>query len=135
MKNIPVIIGGAAVIALAGAACTQKVGETDIISSSEQYTVYTDRVEQGDFTATAVSPTEIVTNYKSPESSVVSTKVKFRFSLNSRDNELPLGQSHTALIGGDEILYSFGEVLEAETQLDKTAKGDSPQNNSFSGLK
>ena len=128
MKNIPVIIGGAAVIALAGAACTQKVGETDIISSSEQYTVYTDRVEQGDFTATAVSPTEIVTNYKSPESSVVSTKVKFRFSLNSRDNELPLGQSHTALIGGEEILYSFGEVQEAETQLDKTAKGDTLAN-------
>lgn len=128
MKNIPTIICGAAVIAMGGVACTQSPDKTDVISSSEQYTVYTDRVEQGDFTATAVSPTEIVTNYKSPESSVVSTKVRFRFSLNSRDNELPLGESHTALIGGDEILYSFGKVLDAETELDKTAKGDTLAN-------
>ncbi len=126
MKNLPVIIGSVAVVAFGSAACTQE--DTNVISSSEQYTVYTDRVEQGDFTATAISPTEIVTNYKSPESSVVSTKVNFRFSLNSRDNELPLGQSHTALIGGDEIIYSFGEVLEAETELDKTAKGDTLAN-------
>lgn len=128
MKNIPIIIGSAAAVAFTAMACTQKSEPTDVIASSEQYTVYTDRVVQGGFTATAVSPTEIVTDYKSPESSIVSTKVKFRFSLNSRDNELPLGQSHTALIGGDEILYSFGKVLEAETSLDKTAKGDTLAN-------
>lgn len=128
MKNLPVIIGSTVVV-LCGSACSQTAEDTDVISSSEQYTVYTDRVVQDDFIATAISPKEIVTNYKSPESSVVSSKVKFRFSLNSRDNELPLGQSHTALIGGDEILYSFGKVLDAETDLDKTAKGDTLANN------
>ena len=38
---------------------------SDVIFSSDEFSVYTDRVKQGPYTATAVSPTKIVTDYKS----------------------------------------------------------------------
>lgn len=87
------------------------------IYSCDQYTVFADSVVQGRFTAVAVSPLELTTNYESPELSGASSKVQFRFSLNSRDNEFPLGFHHTALIGdasSDGLVYTFGKVSDDE---------------------
>ncbi|MBQ9076470.1 MAG: hypothetical protein IJY31_01295 [Muribaculaceae bacterium] len=114
MKKRHLLIG-ATTAAMIAASCSPGNSDTDVIFSCDEYTVYTDRVEQGEFTATAVSPTEIVTNYKSPELSGASSLVKFRFSINSRDNELQQGSSHTALIGdaaSDGFVYTFGKVTE-----------------------
>ncbi len=86
--------------------------DKNVIFSCDEYTVYTDKVKQGEFTATVISPTEIVTNYKSPELSGASSLVKFRFSINSRDNEMSSG-NHTALIGNpdsDGYVYTFGST-------------------------
>ncbi len=97
---------------------------TDVIFECDEYAVYTDRVEQGEFTAKALSPTEIVTDYKSPELSGASSLVKFRFSINSRDNELLQGNSHMALVGdpeSDKYIYKFGAVGE---EVSPTATGD-----------
>lgn len=88
----------------------------DAIYSCDAFTVYADSVVQGPFVARAVSPTEITTNYRSPETAGSSPVVKFRFSLNSRDNELPQGKSHTALIGpaapNDTTVYTFGQLID-----------------------
>ena len=116
MKKNLFQMGGAAVVALLSVACGgEQQLSPDVISSCNEYTVYNNRVEQGEFTATAVSPTEIVTNYKSLVTSGASSLVNFRFSINSRDNELPQGQSHTAIIGdavSDNHVFAFGEVTE-----------------------
>ncbi len=84
---------------------------TDVIFSSKDFSVYTDRVVQGEYTARAVSPTEIVTDYKSPEQSGLSRLLHFRLSLNSRDNELMQGSSHSVLVGTDTV-FTFGEALQ-----------------------
>lgn len=84
---------------------------SDVIFSSDEFSVYTDRVKQGPYTATAVSPTKIVTDYKSPEQSGLSRLLHFRLSLNSRDNELDPGMSHSVVVGADTI-FTFGEALE-----------------------
>ncbi len=81
------------------------------IYSSEEFAVYPDRVVQGAFTARAISPTEIVTDYKSPEQSGLSRLLHFRLSLNSRDNELKQGKSHSILVGTDTV-FTFGQALE-----------------------
>ena len=111
MKSKYVIIGAASV-ALIAASCGSGNNDRDVIFSCDEYTVYTDRVEQGGFTAKAVSPTEVVTDYESPETSGASSLVRFRFSINSRDNEL-LGNSHTALVGNsksDNHIFAFGDI-------------------------
>lgn len=108
-------------VAFLGVSCTSDIGQsTDVISSCDEYTVYNNRVVQGEFTATAVSPTKIVTDYKSPVTSGASSLVNFRFSINSRDNELPLGMSHSALIGdtvSDNHIFTFGEVSDVVDSL------------------
>lgn len=115
---------GMLIASVVAVSCNSSSGQSaDVISSGDNYTVYNNRVEQGEFTATAVSPTEIVTNYKSPMTSGASSLVNFRFSINSRDNELPQGFSHTALIGdpvSDSHIFSFGAVTEP---IDSTVTG------------
>ena len=123
MKKNSFLIGSFAALSLVAISCGNNNIPADVISSCKEYTVYHNRVVQGDFTATAISPTEIQTNYKSLVTSGASSLVNFRFSINSRDNELPQGYSHTALIGdatSDNHVFTFGEITE---QIDTNATG------------
>lgn len=116
-------IASVATMTLATISCVNNGQPSDVISTCNEYTVYNNRVVQGDFTATAISPTEIQTNYKSPITSGASSLVNFRFSINSRDNELPQGYSHTALIGdatSDNHIFTFGQITE---KIDSTTIG------------
>lgn len=124
MKKKFFLMSGIVAAALSVASCSNGSRQpADVISTCDEYTVYNNRVVQGEFTATAVSATKIVTDYKSPVISGASSLVNFRFSINSRDNELPQGMSHTALIGdavSDSHIFAFGEVTET---IDTSATG------------
>ncbi len=61
---------------------------------SAAFTVWPDRVEQGPFTARAVSRTEITSNYQSPANRTFNRELQFKFALNGRDNELAVGVNH-----------------------------------------
>lgn len=103
--------------------CTNPRHSRDTIYSCREFTVYTDSVVQGDYVAKAVSPTQIVTNYRSPLVSGVSPAVAFRFSINSRDNELMPGQNHYALIGNpadSAKVYLFGDNTSESTPYEST---------------
>ncbi len=118
MKKLFAGIASAATLtAVLATSCGDKEPQKGLIYGCDEFSVYTDSVVQGEFTAKAVSPLEITTNYRSPELSGASSKVRFRFSLNSRDNELLPGLQHTALIGdkaNDGFIYTFGEVSADE---------------------
>lgn len=119
MKKKIAGLASAVVVMGAVSSCGEKRSE-GLIYQCDEYSVFSDSVVQGDYTAVAVSPLELRTNYRSPELSGASSKVEFRFSLNSRDNELPLGRAHTALIGdeaSDNRVYSFG-VVSADEPVD-----------------
>ena len=77
------------------------------LSVTDAYTVTGDSVIQGPYTATALSPTQIVSDYSRPEPQEPTNVVKFRLSINSRDNEMPQGMFHYALVGADSTV-SFG---------------------------
>ncbi len=92
------------------AGCSESSERKDIIYACDEYTVYTDSVVQGAYTAKAVSPLEIITDYKSRGSGNVSPAVTFRFSINGRDNELFPWESHYALVNEADSakIYQFG---------------------------
>lgn len=98
-------------VALSLASCASKTATPDYLFSCDDFKVYADSVVERDFTARALSPLEIVTNYRSPDNAGASRLARFRFSINSRDNEMDPSMSHTALIGvpGDTIVYTFGD--------------------------
>ncbi|MDP2238406.1 MAG: hypothetical protein Q8J88_18405 [Bacteroidales bacterium] len=65
-----------------------------VLYQSEKFTVYADRVEQGPYTAKVVSENEIVSNYQSPVNAFLNATFGFKFSINSRDNEMLPGKDH-----------------------------------------
>ncbi len=71
--------------------CTTK--ETAIYQS-DAYAVFADKVVQGQYTAKAVSATELQSNYQSPASEFKPAEIIFKFAINGRDNEMMPGVDH-----------------------------------------
>ncbi|MCX6265986.1 MAG: glycogen debranching protein [Bacteroidetes bacterium] len=65
-----------------------------ILYQSAEFKVYNNRIEQGDFKAIATSYVEMSSNYRSMQSDIYRPDITFKFSINSRDNEMPPGQDH-----------------------------------------
>ncbi len=88
------------------------------IYQSPAYSILSNKVIQGKMGATALSNTEIVSNYKSPANQFQSTKIAFKFSINGKDNEMLSGVDHqfNLLPGANETpLIKFGEALTYPT--------------------
>jgi hypothetical protein len=64
------------------------------IYNSKAYAIYPDKVVQGKYIAQAVSATELTSNYSSPANLFKSAVIEFKFSINGKDNELPVGVNH-----------------------------------------
>ena len=82
---------------------------------STHFQVLNDRVEQGEFTAKAVSGTEMTSNYQS--NSYFSSVIQFKFSINGKDNELGYNINHVANIFAQNdqpvvVDVAFGKRLE-----------------------
>lgn len=76
-------------------ACNQR---SDILYQSPEFTVYSDKVVQGAFTATVESATKITSDYRSLAHENYSRLVKFKFSINEKDNEMKAGHDHWLVI-------------------------------------
>lgn len=85
------------------------------VYQSTTYRIYSDKVVQGDFTAVAISPTELNSNYRSPEADKYSPNISFKFSINLRDNEMVSGKDHHITLqpenGSCVTTVQFGKQL------------------------
>jgi hypothetical protein len=98
---------------------------------SETFTVCSDRVEQGDYTAIAKSEKHLVSNYQSHENQIISPVILFKFSINGNDNEMGYNIDHRANIypaGEDTVILdlTFGE--QANLRSDINADERLPRN-------
>ena len=102
----------------------------DILYSSNAFTVYKDKVIQGNNIATVHSPTHISSNYRSPASENYSRLITFKFSINERDNELPVGVDHQVIIGDEKEspIFVFGTPSE---RISKSPAAFLPPNTSY----
>lgn len=97
-------------------ACQKQKKDETIIYKSDSFTIYKDKVVQGDNVAKVISPKHMKSNYRSPASSTYSRLVKFKFSINQKDNELSPGTDHWVIIGEDihqSEVVEFGEQPKA----------------------
>lgn len=82
-------------VAIALLVSCQAIRDIDqVVWQSDAYAVYPDKIVQGEFTAQALSRTEITSNYQSPANEFQAPEIAFKFSINSKDNEMPPGQDH-----------------------------------------
>ncbi len=100
------------------------------LMQSENFTVFRDSVIQGQFSAKAISATEMKSNYFSLEASKVSSKIAFKFSINSRDNEMPSGIDHHIVLDVEQGNDFTSVVKFGEQMLDTVGKipKDLPKN-------
>jgi hypothetical protein len=64
------------------------------IWESDAYTLYADRVVQGQHEAHTLSASELASNYVSPVNDLLSPRIEFKFSINGKDNEMAAGLNH-----------------------------------------
>ncbi len=88
--------------------------------TSDAFTVFPDRVEQGTFRATALSPQHLVSDYVSLQANI-DPVIQYKFSINGRDNELTFGVNHEANIfpesDGEVVLnITFGQKTVLRTE-------------------
>jgi hypothetical protein len=94
------------------------------IYRSDQFAVYNDRVVQGNFTARAVNPGHIISDYVSLNANI-DPVIQFKFSINGRDDELPFAVNHQANIYPDSdktvvLDVVFGQKSDLRTNVDAT---------------
>ncbi|MDF1546525.1 MAG: hypothetical protein P1P88_01810 [Bacteroidales bacterium] len=80
---------------------------------SELYSITDSAVVQANYTARALSSTEITSNYQSPASDKISALMEFKFSINGKDNEKLFAMNHKYLFNTGEdanntISLAFG---------------------------
>lgn len=94
------------VIVLAACHAPQKIA----IFQNNTFAVYPNRVVQGKNVAQVVSREEIRSNYQSSANTTFSRLIKFKFSINEKDNEAPAGRDHWIVIGEEHEspLIMFG---------------------------
>ncbi|MDD4969356.1 MAG: GH116 family glycosyl hydrolase [Paludibacter sp.] len=84
---ITVLLGG--LQTMASAQGTEKQ-----LYQSNAFSVYSNHVVQGKYTATALSPTELQSDYQSQATAFKSPLITFKFSINGLDNEMLPGVNH-----------------------------------------
>ena len=85
------------------------------IYQSKAYSLFSDKVIQGNFTATVLSSTELTSDYRSSDADKYSPNISFKFSINCRDNEMIAGKDHHVTLipinGKCVTNITFGEQM------------------------
>lgn len=77
----------------------QCFGQPDkLLYQSKSFSLYGNRVEQGKYKAVAVSGTKIVSDYQSPANRSFGAAIEYKYSINGKDNETPMGENHKVII-------------------------------------
>ena len=102
-------------------ACTSETPTTGSLYVNQAYELYADRVVQGEFEARAISRDSIFSNYRSPANEAFPNRIQFKFALNGKDNELPVGVNHEFVVNpidgrAETPVIIFGEQLKAEEE-------------------
>ena len=85
---------------------------SNALYKSKHFAVYKDSVVQGNNKAVIVSPNEIISNYVSSVYATYSNYISFKFTINEKDIEMPVGNDHHVLIKAgihDSPVFSFGK--------------------------
>lgn len=98
--------------------------KTKVLHEFNEYAVFADRVRQLNFTAQALNPHKIVSDYQSPELTNFSSLVRFKLSINGHDNEAPGGHDHLVNIKPEKGEYITPMIAFGQKDPESFAKGD-----------
>ncbi|MFV8326192.1 hypothetical protein [Flavobacterium sp. ZS1P14] len=104
--------------------------DSSVLYRSQNFSIYNNKVMQGQNVAKVLSPTLIQSNYKSTENQTYSNLIAFKFSINEKDNDVAQGVDRQILITNQKVspVYVFGQQ---QTENTDSPKGILPTNTDF----
>ncbi|MHC1775376.1 MAG: hypothetical protein AB9834_08195 [Lentimicrobium sp.] len=105
------------------------VAQEKALYQSEKFSIYGNRVEQPPYKAVALSSTHLISDYQSPANLIYSADIQFKFSLNSRDNEMLSGFDHLVTLHPENNNADTGPVVFGRRFIDTTGNSTAlPEN-------
>lgn len=105
MNHLILKAAGSGLLLLLLNAC-QTMPENHILFNESHFAVYADSVVQMNNRSVALSDTEMVSNYKSPERQFLDADLQFKFSINGQDNEMAVGKNNLVRVPADGSLQT-----------------------------
>lgn len=87
-----------------------------MIYNAGTYSVYNNKIVQGNFSAIAESAFSVKSNYQSPPNKYKSAFISFKFAINGEDNEMLSGIDHYYIMPGD-VQYAETPLIQFGRQL------------------
>ncbi|QCK15418.1 alpha-L-rhamnosidase-related protein [Mangrovivirga cuniculi] len=100
----------------------QDINNSVILYSNDKFTLYKDKIVQGENVARVIYDSIIQSNYKSPASENFSRKINFKFSINQKDNESAPGEDHIIVVRDEHEspVITFGERYVDQSEVPKS---------------
>jgi len=95
--------------------------EMGLLYKNSAFELYSDKVVEGKYSATAYSPTHIISDYTSPEA--LSTTMEVKFGINNADNELAVGANHILIINQNLKTITADTLVFGKRYLQKEGAG------------
>ena len=108
-------------IVLSGMVMASAFAQETQLYKGKDFTVYSDKVVQGPYTAKVIDRNSMVSDYQSTASKIFPRRVGFKFSINEKDIEMPSGKDHSLIIqnGSHESpVIVFGKQNTAQENAD-----------------
>ena len=93
--------------------------ESTLLYQNKDYSVYTDKVVQGNFTANVLPDGSMTSNYISPANEPRNRTIELKFSINQKDNELPYATNHQIVVKPQEGSYTSPVITFGKQFTDK----------------
>ncbi len=83
-----------------------------MIYQNDKFTIYSNKVVQGEYMAKAISPDHISSNYLPGVQNQYPRLIEFKLAVNQHDNELPFSVNHWVLLTDEHqpLVIKFGEL-------------------------
>ncbi len=113
-------------IAISLVTCSCQKADKQPVYKASNYSIYKNKVVQGEYTAQVHSSSHISSDYQSPANATFPNFIEFKFAINGKDNELPIGVNHTFLLQTNEQgkielpLLTFGQKHKTEVYTNAT---------------
>lgn len=122
----------AAIIATIGAS---SFFVSEVLYQSDEFTVYSDKVVQGEYVAKAESRNHIISTYRSLANTNYPPTISFKFSINGKDNEAAPGQDHRLTIIPENGSFTSPVILfgakDPDSFVDESIDQPLPKNTKF----
>ena len=89
-----------------------------LLYQNNDYTIYSDKVIQGNYVAQVLPDGSMTSNYESSSNEPQKRKIELKFSINQKDNELPFATNHQLIIKPQDGSYTSPLITFGEQYID-----------------